>query len=70
MAFRIIKEHFMSEKEWDIESVQSLLIDFEQNGCDISFDAHEDGLYKYDISLNVLEEVWGNYYDWSVNEKT
>lgn len=69
MAFRIIKEHLMSEKEWDLESVQSLLIDFKLNGYDISFDIHEDELYKYDISLNVLEEVWGDYYDWSINEK-
>jgi len=73
-AFSIIRRHLMqrenSEAGFREEDIAAIVSDLVQNGYEISYEASgAEAYYRYDTAMDILEEILGNYYSWSVEEK-
>lgn len=74
-AFSIIQEELLrQDKTTDLiepEVANALVTKLEDAGIPISLNAisSDQPIYKYDFTRMLLQEAWGEYYDWSIEKK-
>lgn len=74
-AFSIIQEELLrQDKMTDLiepEVANALVTKLEDAGIPISLNAisSDQPIYKYDFTRMLLQEAWGEYYDWSIEKK-
>lgn len=72
-AFSIIRQHLLTnESDTSIlgeDTISAMIAELAQNGYSVSDREYEGDAYIYDVTLDILESVLGDYYDWSIEEK-
>lgn len=73
-AISMLRKHLMQgEDRKDVlceEDIAAIVSDLVQNGYEVSYRAGGAETYdRYDVAMDILEEILGNYYSWSIEEK-
>lgn len=72
-AFSIIRQHLLTnEGDTSIlskDKISAITADLTQNGYPVSDREYEEDAYVYDVTLDILESVLDDYYDWSIQER-
>lgn len=71
--FSIIRQHLLTDEEntsiLSKEKISAMIEDLAQIGYPVSESEFKDEEYTYDVALDILESILGNYFDWTIEEK-
>lgn len=72
-AFDIVKQHLLADQAepsvLSSDEISAMIEDLSQNGYSVpEGECREEG-YSCDVARNILQAVFGSYYNWSIEEK-
>lgn len=72
-AFSIVREHLLADlagtSMLSRERISAMISDLAGNGYAVSDSEYGETEYPYDVALDILESILGDYYAWTVEEK-
>ena len=72
-AFSILRGHLLARgsgaSTMSGDMISAIAADLTQNGYSVSAQAYGEDAHVYDVTMDILESILGDYYDWSIEDK-